>query len=161
MTFRPCVCRRGSCSIYRSLCGLNKQPAVGTCGLEIQLMSFCHFFKNKPHNQLKDVAKIVAAACWLPCVCVCFFPLFQIAALLYVRLCVYSFSSCFVWARRALWCHVCTFLSCLLNCEWQDVSIRGLGLDFNSNSGGIIQRNVIYSLLVSLTPDLNHLTRLP
>lgn len=71
--------------------------------------------------------------------------------------------------RRKCWFHVCTLppspspsnLFASLNCEWQDVSIRGPELDFNRSSWGIVPRNVIYSLLVSLTLDLNHLTRLP
>lgn len=81
------------------------------------------------------------------------------------RICVavlFSSGYLFVWARQApLGVMFVLSTSCLLNCEWQDVSIRGLELDFNSSSGGIIQRNVIYSLLVSLTHDLIHLTRLP
>lgn len=60
-------------------------------------------------------------------------------------------------------CHVCTAptLSWLLTVNDKMYPSEGLVLDFNSSSGGIIQRNVIYSLLVSLTHDLIHLTRLP
>lgn len=60
-------------------------------------------------------------------------------------------------------CHVCTATppSWLLTVNDKMYPSEGSLLDFNSSSGGIIQRNVIYSLLVSLTHDLIHLTRLP
>lgn len=58
-------------------------------------------------------------------------------------------------------CLYCHPLSWLLTVNDKMYPSEGSVLDFNSSSGGIIQRNVIYSLLVSLTHDLIHLTRLP
>lgn len=143
--------------------------------LELWLRDWASFGSDKPLNSGPLAAEQSTRRCcfvwpWLDRHFIIFFQNQRVHSMqsrgcVSRRICVaalFSSGYLFVWARRApngVMFVVST--SRLLNCEWQDVSIRGLELDFNSSSGGIIQRNVIYSLLVSLTHDLIHLTRLP
>lgn len=79
------------------------------------------------------------------CVCVCVYVFIMFLP------CFRALPPCVVFIHSLL-----PFKLWMTRCIHQQVKLH-----FNSSSGGIIQRNVIYSVLVSLTSDRNPLTRLP